>query len=85
MQPALCESFAIEGKVPVSVVVVHVERVYFQCSKALIRSRLWEADAQITRAELPSNGEMLAALSKGEVEAESYDAAYPQRLKDTIY
>ncbi|MFB3106519.1 MAG: MSMEG_1061 family FMN-dependent PPOX-type flavoprotein, partial [Pseudomonadales bacterium] len=36
--PQLCESFAMEGKVPRSVIAVTVERIYFQCQKALVRS-----------------------------------------------
>jgi uncharacterized protein len=39
----------------------------------------------VDRSELPSAGEMIAALSKGTVDGAQYDAAYPQRLKETIY
>ena len=42
--PQLCESFAMEGKVPRSVIAVTVERIYFQCQKALVRSHLWDLD-----------------------------------------
>jgi hypothetical protein len=78
-------SFAINGKLPKCVLVVTVDRIYTQCPKALVRSRLWSADAQIDRAELPSAGEMIAALSKGAIDGAEYDRAYPQRLKETIY
>ncbi len=85
VDPELCASFGMEGKLPRSVLVVTAESVYFQCPKALVRSRLWSADAQIARSELPSTGEMLAALSKGTIDGDEYDRAYPQRLKETIY
>jgi PPOX class probable FMN-dependent enzyme len=85
VDPELCASFKMEGKLPRSVLIVTAERVYFQCPKALVRSRLWSADAQIARSELPSTGEMLAALTKGAIDGEEYDRAYPQRLKETIY
>ena len=85
VDPELCASFGMEGKLPRSVLVVTAESVYFQCPKALVRSRLWSADAQIARSELPSTGEMLAALSKGAIDGDEYDRAYPQRLKETIY
>src|SRR6201992_947471 len=39
--PALCESFIFAGKTPRTVIVVAVENVYFQCSKAIVRSKLW--------------------------------------------
>lgn len=83
-EPELCGSFAMNGKAPASVLAVTAERVYFQCSKALVRSGLWRADAQIPRSELPSTGEILAALSEG-VDAAEYDSAYPEHMKKTIY
>jgi hypothetical protein len=83
--PELCESFVLHGKAPVSVLVVTAERVYFQCPKALVRSRLWHPEAQVARAELPSSGEIMAEITGGEVDGAAYDRAYPQRLKDTLY
>jgi PPOX class probable FMN-dependent enzyme len=85
VDPELSASFAINGKLPKCVLVVTADRVYTQCPKALVRSRLWSQDAQVLRSELPSAGEMMAALSKGTIDGAAYDAAYPQRLKETIY
>lgn len=84
IDPELLARFAIQGKPPRSVLRVHVERVYFQCQKALARSRLWEPDARIERSRLPSTGEILAALDR-EVDAAAYDAEYPERMRQTIY
>ncbi len=83
--PDLCASFDMNGKTPTSVLVVHVDSVYYQCPKALVRSKLWSAESQISRKELPSNGEMLAALAPDKIDAEAYEAAYPAKLKETIY
>jgi PPOX class probable FMN-dependent enzyme len=83
--PALLESFIFAGKTPRSVIAVSVETVYFQCAKALIRSRLWDPARHIARESLPSNGTILAAITKGEHGGEEYDRAYPERLKATIY
>jgi uncharacterized protein len=85
VDPALCQSFAMEGKLPRSVVVVTAERVYFQCPKALVRSHLWDPERHLERRRLPSSGEILAALRPGEIDAAAHDRAYPQRLKETIY
>ena len=82
--PALCASFAMDGKDPRSVVVVTAERVYTQCPKALVRSRLWDPASQLPESALPSSGEMLRALSSG-FDAEAYDRDYPRRLSETIY
>ena len=35
----------MHGKVPATIITVAVERIYYQCPKALARSRLWAADA----------------------------------------
>ena len=78
-------SFAIQGKQPRSVIVVTIDRVYFQCQKALARSRLWEPDAQVDRSELPSTGEMLQAVSNAAFDAKKYDAESAARLQETIY
>jgi hypothetical protein len=83
--PALCESFVFAGKTPRSVIVVAVERVYFQCSKAIIRSKLWDASRQVDRKSLPSNGTILAAITSGNEGGPEYDKAYPARLRETIY
>ncbi len=81
----LCASFEIEGKIPQCVIVIQVERVYPQCQKALARSKLWSADTQVPRSALPSVGQMMQRLSKDAFDGQAYDAAYPERMKQTIY
>ncbi|HET6183797.1 MAG TPA: pyridoxamine 5'-phosphate oxidase family protein [Acetobacteraceae bacterium] len=83
--PALCARFPAQGKLPRVVLVVAVEAVYFQCPKALVRSELWNPARHVARSELPSTGAILAQLTQGDIDGASYDAAYPQRLKETIY
>jgi hypothetical protein len=85
IDPALLERFEMQGKLPRSVIVVHVETVYFQCPKALVRSELWNPAKQIERKSLPSTGTMLADITRGMVGGEQYDRDYPERLKATIY
>ena len=80
----LSASFEVHGKRPKTIVVVTVERVYFQCQKALARSRLWESEAQIPRTALPSTGTMLAALDDA-IDAATFDANYPEHMKKSIY
>ncbi|MDP6377923.1 MAG: pyridoxamine 5'-phosphate oxidase family protein [Pseudomonadales bacterium] len=70
----------LEGKVPTSVIVVHVQRAYFQCQKALARSRLWEDSTQASRDEVPTAGTMLNAI-----DADFDGANYPRHLQQTIY
>jgi PPOX class probable FMN-dependent enzyme len=83
--PELCKSFTMEGKVPRCVIVVTVERCYFQCPKAIVRSKLWDPASKVDRATLPTSGSILAAISDGKIGGPEHDRAYPARLKETIY
>ena len=83
--PELCASFAMEGKNPKCVIVITVERVYTQCQKAVVRSRLWDPDMHVAKSELPTVGEMMERLSHGEFDGKAYDEEYPERMKRTIY
>lgn len=83
--PELCADFAMQGKAASSVIVVTVERIYFQCQKALARSRLRDPDARIDRASLPTAGQMAQALSPEPFDGAAYDAEYPERMKKTMY
>lgn len=80
----LCESFSLQGKTPRSVIVVSAERVYYQCPKALVRSKLWDADAQVERSEVPTGGQMIQAIDKA-FDGETWDRNYPEHQKTTIY
>ncbi len=84
-EPELCASFEMNGKIPTSVLVVMVKSVYFQCQKALVRSKLWSQEAQIPRSDLPSTGTMLQARSNGDFDGAEYDRNYPEHMKNTIY
>ncbi|HEX2217058.1 MAG TPA: pyridoxamine 5'-phosphate oxidase family protein [Xanthobacteraceae bacterium] len=85
VEPDLLASFAVDGKLPRSVLVVTVERVYFQCSKALVRSKLWDPTVQIPRSALPSTGTMVQALSKGAIDGETYDRELPLRIPQQLW
>ena len=85
VDPKLCASFDMNGKTPRSVIIITADRVYFQCQKALARSRLWDPKAQVERKELPTAGKILQSLSRDEFDGEAYDRNYPERLKKTIY
>ena len=61
--PALRDSFAVDGKVPRSVIVVAVERVYVQCARAVIRADLWNAARHVDPDSLPSIAQMLGAIA----------------------
>jgi PPOX class probable FMN-dependent enzyme len=83
--PALIQGFLVDGKAPRTVIVVSVDRIYFQCAKAIVRSKLWDASRHVDRASLPSAGTILADLTQGRVGGPEHDRAAPERLKATLY
>lgn len=85
IDPDLKTSFAVDGKEPRSVIVIHTEAVYFQCGRAIVRSRLWDPEAQVDPASLPTPGDVLAALSDGRIGGISYDADWDNRAQKTLW
>ncbi len=83
--PDVLERFAVEGKAPRCVIAVDVETVYFQCARAILRSKLWDGGAAARPAALPTAGQMLAALSCGSFDGAAYDDALPERQRSTLY
>ena len=70
---------ALEGKPPRLGIVVEIEEAYAQCSKAVLRSDLWNAEKHVDRAELPTSGAILASLRDDDFDATEYDAAREER------
>jgi len=83
--PDLLADFAVDGKEPRSVAVVSIDAVYFQCARAIVRARLWDAEAQVDPASLPTAGQMLARVSAGTVGGKDYDAAWAERAQRTLW
>ncbi|WP_104657501.1 pyridoxamine 5'-phosphate oxidase family protein [Ralstonia insidiosa] len=83
--PELLAASAVQGKLPRSVIIVNVQSVYFHCSKAVVRSKLWERGAQETKPALPTAGKILQHISGGAFDGEAYDRELPERLKTTLY
>ena len=84
VDPDLLASFAFEGKLPRSVIKVTAERVYFQCSKAFARSKLWDHSGWPTERPVPTAGQILKGI-EADFDAAAYDAGYPEHLRNTIY
>ena len=83
--PAFTESFIVNGKAPRTVIVVAVERVFYQCTKAIVRSKLWDPALHVDRKSLPSAGTILAEISGGKIGGPEHDRGQPQRIKETLY
>jgi len=77
IDPELMQSFAVNGKLPRCVLIVHVDSIYFHCSKAIVRAKLWDEKSKVDRSSLPSTGSIIAELSQGRLGGEAYDASCP--------
>ena len=64
---------AVEGKVPRVGFLIEVDEVFTHCSKAFLRSALWDPSRYVERSELPSPGEIHRARDPS-FDAEAYDA-----------
>lgn len=83
--PELLVRFAVDGKAPKCVIRIEVEVVYFQCARAIQRSRLWSAPPADAPREVPTPGAILEALSGATIDGRAYDRELPERQKSTLY
>jgi PPOX class probable FMN-dependent enzyme len=83
VDPAMKARFAKNGKEPRSVIIVKIEEIYFQCARALVRSRLWTSGDE--SKGLPTAGEMTAEMTNGEDGGPDYDAAWPARAAQSLW
>ncbi|MNF40857.1 Pyridoxamine 5'-phosphate oxidase [compost metagenome] len=84
-EPQLLQSFAVNGKPARTVMVVKVEAAFFHCSKAIVRSDLWNPQKYLDRSALPTPGAFHKRLNDGRFDAERYDQEAPARLRDSLY
>ncbi len=77
------EPLSARNRPPLSVLKVTVAEAFLHCGRSLIRSRLWDPEAQIDRSSFPTYGQVLAdqirGADAGEIDA-SEDEANRQRL-----
>jgi PPOX class probable FMN-dependent enzyme len=78
--PELLEGSVVEGKTPKLGLLIEIDEVFTHCSKAFLRSQLWDPARHIDRSELPSSGEILRSLNSS-VDAETYDTERAERYE----
>lgn len=75
---------AVEGKVPLLGILVDIDEAYTQCSKALLRSNLWDPQRFIEPAAMPTGGQVLRAVKGEEFDAEEYDTERAERYRRRV-
>jgi len=81
---ALVYSFGVNGKSPVTVLVVTIQTIYFQCGKSLLRSKLWDVGAQVNSQNVPTAGEMLKSVMS-DFDSSAYDSSLAERQPRSLY
>jgi PPOX class probable FMN-dependent enzyme len=85
IDPELLASFVVNGKAPCCAIVITVERVFYQCTKAIVRSKLWDAGRHVDRKSLPTTGAILAAQTAGRLGGDEHDRGQLERTMAKLY
>jgi uncharacterized protein len=75
----LLEPCTVADRVPKLGLLISIQEAYTHCSKASIRSELWNPEQHIEREQLPGSGAILRSLIGPEFDAEEYDRARAER------
>ncbi|CDN53986.1 Pyridoxamine 5'-phosphate oxidase family protein [Neorhizobium galegae bv. officinalis bv. officinalis str. HAMBI 1141] len=84
VEPALLESFEMDGRHPRSVTVITINEVYFQCARALMRAEIWNPEHFVDPKSLPTPGTLLKA-AKADFDKDTYDREWPERAAKTMW
>ena len=77
------EKYAMRGAAPRSVLLVEIGELYFQCARAVMRADLWSGTP--APEGLPSVGEILDEMSRGDIDAKTYDTEWPKRAAKSMW
>ena len=80
--PMLTARFVQEETHPRAVIVVSVTEAYPQCARAVMRAGLWSRN---DATDLPTAGEMIRTAGDPAFDAETYDAEWPARARDSLW
>jgi uncharacterized protein len=82
--PALLAPCAVEGKVPLLGILVDIDEAYTQCSKALLRSHLWDPQRFVDPATMPTGGQIHRAIQGEAFDAQQYDDERAERYRRRV-
>lgn len=70
------------GREPKGLLLIRIERVYFQCAKALLRAKLWATEAKVDGSSFPTLGEILKEQMQSDAPVESQEAMLQRYQED---
>jgi PPOX class probable FMN-dependent enzyme len=77
--------FAVEGRLPISVMLVQVQAAYMHCAKAFMRSGLWDPSSWQPRDAMPTLGQILKDQLALDVSVEQSDQRLAESYKATLW
>ncbi len=80
----LLEPLTVKRRAPLSGLQITVEEAFLHCGRALLRSRLWDPEAQIERSSYPTYGQVLADQIKG-ADAREIDQSEEETNRERLY
>jgi PPOX class probable FMN-dependent enzyme len=81
----LLDTMLVQGKRPWFALGVEVEECFLQCAKALVRSKIWEAESWPDLATVPTGAELLRACPKIHQLVEEIAASLAESLRTRLY
>jgi hypothetical protein len=84
--PQILTALTWQDKLPVTAIVVTVDKAYYHCGRAVSRARLWDSARHIDRKTLPSPGTIMKDLMEfTEMTVEEFDAFYDRGMIENLY
>ena len=65
-------------------ILVDVEEAYTQCSKAFLRSHLWDPERFVDPAAMPTGGQVHRAIQGEQFDAQQYDEERAERYRRRV-
>jgi PPOX class probable FMN-dependent enzyme len=81
----LLSGMEVNGKAPKLGILVAVDAVFFQCAKALIRSKLWHPETPIERNEFPSFGQIARDQRRPQATVEEVEGQIQDSYRNRLY
>ena len=78
-------TMAVKGRAPDLVLVVHVERTFFHCTKCMVRSSLWDPSGWPDTAGLSSSAEALFAHAQPDATVQDMQTLIEDDIKERLY
>ena len=82
---ALRERLDVEGKPPISVMIVTVKSAYMHCAKAFMRSELWKPESWPERSSMPTLGQIMRDQLAVDQSAAETDRRLDEAYKQTMW